>query len=79
MMTILFYLERLMIVIVGTQYWDLMVFMELYPRAYKVHRLMNQPKNVKRFIIGRQFFAVLANFLLQIFLLEFIQLCSLLE
>jgi hypothetical protein len=56
-----FPLEGMMIAIVGTQYWDLMVFMELYPRAYEVHRLMNQPKNVKSFIIGRQFFVVLTN------------------
>lgn len=67
-MGILFYLEGLMIAIVGTQYWDPSVFKEVYPRAYKVHQLMNQPENVKRFIIGRQFFTVLTNFLLaQIF------------
>jgi hypothetical protein len=63
-MTILFYLERLMIAIVGTQYWDLTVFMEVYPRVYEVQRLMNQPENMKRVIIGRQFFAALTNFLL---------------
>jgi hypothetical protein len=67
-MCILFYLEGLMIAIVGTQYWDPTVFKEVYPRAFEVHRLMNQPENVKRFIIGRQFFTVLTNFLLaQIF------------
>ena len=67
-MGILFYLEGLMIAIVGTQYWDPSVFKDAYPRAYEVHRLMNQPENVKRFIIGRQFFTVLTNFLLaQIF------------
>jgi hypothetical protein len=67
-MTILFYLEGLMIAIVGTQYWDPETFREVYPRAYKIHLLINQPENVKRFIIGRQFFTVLTNFLLaQIF------------
>ena len=64
LIVILFYLEGLMIAIVGTQYWDPEVFREAYPRAYKLHRLMNQPENVKRFIIGRQFFTVLTNFLL---------------
>ena len=64
LLVILFYLEGLMIAIVGTQYWDPEVFREVYPRAYKLHRLMNQPENVKRFIIGRQFFTVLTNFLL---------------
>jgi hypothetical protein len=61
---LLFYLEGLMIAIVGTQYWDPEVFREVYPRAYKLHRLMSQPENVKRFIIGRQFFTVFTNFLL---------------
>jgi hypothetical protein len=57
-----------MIAIVGTQYWDPQVFQEVYPRAFRLHRLMNQPENVKRFIIGRQFYTVLTNFLLaQIF------------
>lgn len=61
---ILFYLEGLMIAIVATQYWDPETFREVYPRAYKLHKLVNRPDNVKRFIIGRQFFTVLTNFLL---------------
>lgn len=64
MLTALFYLEGLMIAIVGTQYWDPETFREVYPRAYKIHRMMSKPDNVKRFIIGRQFFTVLTNFLL---------------
>lgn len=68
LLIILFYLEGLMIAIVGTQYWDPEVFRDVYPRAYRIHRMMNKPENVKRFIIGRQFFTVLTNFLLsQIF------------
>lgn len=67
-LTILFYLEGLMIAIVGTQYWDREIFKEYYPRAYKLHRIMSQPDYVKRFIIGRQFFTVCTNFILaQIF------------
>jgi hypothetical protein len=67
-MSCLFYLEGLMIAIVGTQYWDPEQFREAYPRAYEMHKFVNQPDNVKRFIIGRQFFTVLTNFLLaQIF------------
>lgn len=53
-----------MIAIVGTQYWDPEVFREYYPRAYRIHKLINQPENVKRFIIGRQFCTVLTNFML---------------
>jgi hypothetical protein len=63
-LTCLFYLEGLMIAIVGTQYWDPEQFREVYPRAYEMHKFVNQPDNVKRFIIGRQFFTVLTNFLL---------------
>lgn len=68
MLTNLFFLEGLMIAIVGTQYWDPESFRESHPRAYKIHKLINQPENVKRFIIGRQFCTVLTNFILaQIF------------
>jgi len=43
-------------------------FRDVYPRAYLIHKLINQPDNVKRFIIGRQFCTVLTGFLLaQIF------------
>jgi hypothetical protein len=64
LLTILYYLEGLMIAIVGTQYWDPETFKELYPRAFAIHQMMSAPENVKRFIIGRQFFTVLTNFLL---------------
>jgi hypothetical protein len=63
-LTLLFYLEGLMIAIVATQYWDKETFKEAYPRAYMLHELVNRPDNVKRFIIGRQFCTVLANFML---------------
>ena len=66
MLTGLFYLEGLMIAIAATQYWDPEQFRVAYPRAYAVHRLINQEggDGVKRFIIGRQFFTVLTGFLL---------------
>jgi hypothetical protein len=66
MLSVLFYLEGLMIAIAATQYWDPEQFREVYPRAYAVHRLINQEggDGVKRFIIGRQFFTVLTGFLL---------------
>lgn len=63
-LVLLFYLEGLMICIVATQYWDKEQFKEIYPRAYMLHDLVNRPENVKRFIIGRQFFTLLSNFLL---------------
>jgi len=61
---ILFVLEGLMIAIVETQYWDREDFKDYYPNAYWLHTIINQPDNVKRFIIGRQFCTVLTNFLL---------------
>jgi hypothetical protein len=64
LLVLLYYLEGLMIAIVATQYWDPETFREVYPTAYRVHQLMSKPENVKRFIIGRQFFTVLTNFLL---------------
>jgi len=64
LLVVLYYLEGLMIAIVGTQYWDPETFREAYPNAYRIHALMSEPENVKRFIIGRQFCTVLTNFLL---------------
>jgi hypothetical protein len=72
MLTVLFYLEGLMIAIVGTQYWDPEQFRDAYPRAYEMHKFVNKPDNVKRFIIGRQFFTVLTNFVLaQVFTFKY--------
>ena len=70
-LAVLFFLEGLMICIVETQYWDPETWREAYPRAYKIHKLLNKPDNIKRFIIGRQFCTVLTGFLLaQIFTLN---------
>ena len=63
-LTLLFYLEGLMIAVVGTQYWNKETWKSTYPRAYRLHDVLNKPDNVKRFIIGRQFFTVLTGFLL---------------
>jgi hypothetical protein len=63
-LTLLFYLEGLMICIVSTQYWDPEDFRESHPRAFALHKLVNKPDLVKRFIVGRQFFTLLTNFLL---------------
>lgn len=63
-LTILFYLEGLMIAVVATQYWDRESFKEVYPRAYALHELLNRPDNVKRFIIGRQAWTVCTGFLI---------------
>ena len=41
-MSILFYLEGLMIAIVETQYWDKETWKQCYPRAYMTHEIMNR-------------------------------------
>lgn len=63
-LALLFHLEGLMIAIVQTQYWDPETFRNIYPRAFRLHQIINLPENVKRFIIGRQFCTVLTGFLL---------------
>jgi hypothetical protein len=63
-LTLLFYLEGLMICIVATQYWDPEEFKESHPRAYQMHVIVNRPDTVKKFIVGRQFFTLMTNFLL---------------
>jgi hypothetical protein len=63
-LTLLFYLEGLMICIVATQYWDPKEFKTSHPYAYQIHLLVNRPDTVKRFIVGRQFFTLITNFLL---------------
>lgn len=60
-LTVLFYLEGMMICIVATQYWDKEQFKDAFPRAYRLHTIMNKPDNMKRFIIGRQFCTVLTG------------------
>ena len=61
-LTLLFYLEGLMVAIAGTQYWEREMFREDYPRAFDLHEMANKPYNVKRFMIGRQFCTVLMCF-----------------
>lgn len=41
-LTLLYFLEGLMICIVETQYWDPETFKDAYPRAYKIHKLLNK-------------------------------------
>jgi hypothetical protein len=63
-LSLLFYLEGLMICVVATQYWDPEEFRESHPRAYQLHKIVNRPDTVKKFIVGRQFFTLITNFLL---------------
>ncbi len=51
-LVLLFFLEGLMIAIVATQYNNPADFQSQYPRAFEVHKLVNKPNTVKKFIIG---------------------------
>jgi len=64
MLSLLFYLEGLMICIVATQYWNPEDFKATHPRAYQLHKIVNAPDTVKKFIVGRQFFTLVTNFIL---------------
>ncbi len=48
MLVLFFFLQGL--IIMDTQRWD-QTFCEVYPCAFQLHSLMNQPENVKRFIM----------------------------
>ncbi len=63
-LTLLFYLEGLMIAVAATTDWDREMWREAYPRAYAVHEMLNKTNQVKAFIIGRQFMTLLTGFIL---------------
>ena len=73
-LTLLFYLEGLMIAVAATTDWDRKTWEHAYPRAYKVHEMVNQPNKVKAFIIGRQFMTLLTGFVLaEVFTFSFLE------
>ena len=65
-LVLIFYLEGLMIAVTATK--DMLttdIDPDRYPRARMIHALINaSPKNMKRFIVGRQFCTVLTTFII---------------
>ena len=63
-LTLLAYVEALHYAVVSVEKWDMTIYKERYPRAVKVHSLVDTPKKVKKFLVGRQFFVIFVVFLL---------------
>ena len=65
-LVLIFYLEGLMIAVTATK--DMLttdIDPDRYPHARMIHAIINtSPKNMKRFIVGRQFCTVLTTFII---------------
>ena len=61
---LLAYCEALHYGVVAMEKWDMSVYQERYPRACKVHKLVDTPVKVKKFLVGRQFFTIFVVFLI---------------
>lgn len=61
---LLAYLESLHFAVVSVEKWDMTQYRSNYPRAAKLHALVNTPEKVKKFLVGRQFFTLFVVFLI---------------
>jgi hypothetical protein len=55
---LLAYVEALHYGVVAIEKWDMDKYALEYPRACKMHKLVDTPVKVKKFLVGRQFFVV---------------------
>jgi len=60
---LLAYLEGLQVAILALEGMSSDAFSEHYPRAAQLHDKVNEGKNVRRFLIGRQFFVIFVVYL----------------
>lgn len=58
------YVEGLHYGVVSLEKRDLTPYKEVYPRAYETHKLVNDTKSVKKFLVGRQFFTIFIVFVI---------------
>lgn len=63
-LTLLAYVEALHYGVVAIEKWDMKQYAEKYPRVVRLHALVDTPKKVKQFLVGRQFFVVFVVFLI---------------
>lgn len=56
---LLAYLESLHYAVVAIQAWPMHEYANRYPRAAKLHKLVDTPAKVKKFLVGRQFLLVI--------------------
>lgn len=61
---LLAYLEALHYACVSIEKWDMAKYVDIYPRAVKVHTLVDTPEKVQKFLVGRQFFVIFVVFLI---------------
>lgn len=54
-LVLLAYLESLHYAVVAIQAWPMHEYADRYPRAAKMHALVDTPEKVKKFLVGRQF------------------------
>jgi hypothetical protein len=63
-LTLLAYVEALHYGAVAIEKWDMSKYAEQYPRVVKLHSLVDTPKKLKQFLVGRQFFVIFVVFLI---------------
>ena len=61
---LLAYVEALHYGVVAIEKWDMDKYALEYPRACKMHKLVDTPVKVKKFLVGRQFFVIFVVFLI---------------
>lgn len=61
---LLAYLEALHFACVSVEKWDMTKYTDVYPRAVRVHALVDTPDKVQKFLVGRQFFVIFVVFLI---------------
>ena len=59
---LLAYVEALHYACVSVEKWDMSKFAAEFPRAAKCHALVDTPRKVKKFLVGRQFFVIFVVF-----------------
>ena len=63
-LTLLAYCEALHYCVVSVEKWDMNLYQERFPRAYKLWKMVDTPVKVKKFLVGRQFFTIFVVFLI---------------
>lgn len=61
---LLAYVEALHYACVSIEKWDMAKYVDIYPRAVRVHALVDTPEKVQKFLVGRQFFVIFVVFLI---------------
>mgnify|MGYP003387166145 FL=1 len=63
-LTLLAYVEALHYGVVAIEKWDMSKYEAEYPRVREVHKLVDTPVKVKKFLVGRQFSGIFVGTML---------------